>query len=59
MNMSWLREEYVKAYQFYYGESKKRALQSFKYRIDNGEQDAVVSLIYGYHEQCKLVFYND
>lgn len=59
MNMSWLREEYVKAYQFYYGESKKKALQSFKYYIDNGEQAAVKTLIDGYHEQCRLAFYYD
>lgn len=54
-----LREQYIKAYQFYYGESRKRALESFKHRIDSGEQDAIVLLIDGYHEQCKLAFYYD
>lgn len=54
-----LREEYIKAYQFYYGESRKKALESFKQRIDSGEQDTIVLLIDGYHEQCKLAFYYD
>lgn len=50
-----ITSELIDAFQFYYGGSKKNAMQNLKERTEDCKKE----LLKGYYEQLKRAFYED
>lgn len=54
-----MKDQFIRAYMYSYGSSKKEALQEYKKCIASGNMGFISALIAGYQAECKKAFYED
>ena len=55
----YTKKEYVEAYTWMYGGTKKAAMESYDMAKKDGDHSMIKVIIDGYRDQCKKAFYND